>query len=185
MDPLSLGINAVGIGLQIFGAFGASDVAAQQAEVEKQIAGDERRINAQKYRQMQLESQRMQLQQFRNIQRLRSQATAAAVNQGAQFGTGLQGGLAQISAQGTENVRNIRQNEEIGTNIFNINNAISDKKMKLAELGADMAEYQAWGSLGGALVKNAGTIGSLGQTGFSNLNNAVSLFKPGSLSGGY
>lgn len=185
MDPFTIGIAAVGLGTQIFGAFGASDVAEQQAAVSRQIAADEQRINEQKYQQMQLEGSRMQLQQFRNIQRLRSQATAAAVNQGAQFGTGLLGGLGQISSQGQENALNVRQNQEIGTNIFNINNDISAKKMQLADLGADMSEYQAWGSLGGSLVSNAGTIGALGKNAYGAANNAFSLFKPNSLSGGY
>lgn len=185
MDPLSLGISAIGIGLQAYGAFSASGHAKEAAEINRAIAGDEQKINEQKHQQMLLEANRMQLQQFRNIQRLRAQATASAVNQGAQFGTGLQGGLAQVSNEGLFNLNGINQNLQIGQNIFDINNDISAKKMKLADVQGEMATDQAWASLGGAMVKNAGTIGQLGQNAYGTANNAFSLFKPGSLSGGY
>lgn len=184
MDPLTLGLMAGGIALQAFGAFGAADESKHQAELSKKVAADESAINDQKRTQMQLESQRMQLQQFRNMQRLRSQATAAAVNQGAQFGSGLQGGLAQISDQTGSNVLGINQNQAIGENIFNINKDISGLKMQMSDSQSAMATDQAWSSLGGAIVKNAGTIGQLGQNAYGGLNNAFSLFKPGSLSGG-
>lgn len=185
MDPFTIGASVVGLGLQAFGAFGASDDAAKAAEINKQIAGDEQKINEQKKTQMEMEARRNQLQQYRNIQRLRSQATAAAVNQGASYGSGLQGGLAEVTNQGTFNLAGIAGGLEIGRNIFNINDDISSKKMQLADVQASQAENQAWSSLGGALVSNAGTIGNLGQTGFGALNNAASLFKSNSLSGGY
>lgn len=185
MDPFTLGASVIGVGMQIFGAFGASDAAEEAAKINKSIAADEQKINEQKKIQMQMEARRSQLQQYRNMQRLRSQATAAAVNQGASYGSGLQGGLAEVTNQGTFNLTGITGGLEISQNIFDINNDISAKKMQLADVQSDMAESQAWGSLGGALVKNAGTIGQLGQTGFGGLKNAVSLFKPGSLSGGY
>lgn len=184
MDPLSLGVSVVGIGLQAYGSFSAAGHAKEAAALSKGIAADEQQINEQKQQQMQLEASRMQLQQFRNIQRLRSQATAAAVNQGAQFGTGLQGGLAQIGSQGNENIRNINQNKEISTNIFNINNDISGKKMQMADVQGDMATDQAWASLGGAMVKDAGTIGQLGQNAYGGIQSGMSLFSGGSLSGG-
>jgi len=163
MNPLEMGMDIVGIGLQAFGAFGASSAAKREAEISKGIAADEEKVNLQKYQQMQLEAQRMSLQQFRNIQRLRSQATAAAVNQGAQFGSGLQGGLAGVTDQGLQNVLGINQNKEIGSNIFGINEDISGKKMQMADAQSDMAQAQAWSSLGGAMVKDAGTVGNLGK----------------------
>lgn len=184
MDPLSLGIAAAGIGMQAFGAISGAGHAKEAAEISKGIAGDEEKINAQKQTQMQLEGQRMQLQQFRNMQRLRSQATAAAVNQGAQFGSGLQGGLSQIQGEGLGNSRSINQNQEIGQNIFNINEDISSKKMQMADVQGDMATDQAWSSLGGAMVKNAGTIGNLGQNAYAGIQSGISLMSPGSLSGG-
>jgi hypothetical protein len=185
MDPLTIGLGIAGIGLQAYGAFSAAGHAKEAAAISKNIAGDEQRINDQKQQQMMLESSRLQLQQFRNIQRLRSQATAAAVNQGAQFGSGLQGGIAQVSDQGTTNLLGINQNREIGSNIYNINSDISAQKMKMADVQSQMATDQAWSSLGGAMVKNAGTIGDLGQNAYGLGKSAYSLFgNSNSLSGG-
>lgn len=184
MDPISAGLSIVGAGLQIWSNFASAGKAHEISQQQQAIASDEQDINEQKRMQMQLEAHRMQLQQFRNIQRQRALGTAAAVNQGAQFGSGLQGGLAQITDQGQENVLGINQNLQIGQNIFGINNDISAHKQKIASLGGDMATDQAWGSLGGALVKNSGTIGSLGKDAYSAASSAFSLFSPGSLSGG-
>ncbi len=170
MDPLSIGLQVVGFGLQMFGAFGASNNAHQIAEVNKGIAADEQKINEQKRQQMLLESRRKQMEIFRNEQRQRAMATAAAVNQGAQFGSGLQGGLAGVTSMSLFNSQGINQNVEIGQNIFGINNDISSKKMQLAELGADQAQNQGLASLGGSLMKAGPTIGQLGQ-------NFGSLFK--------
>jgi hypothetical protein len=163
MNPLSLGIGVIGLGLQAFGAFGAADNAKQAAEISKNIAGFEQGINEQRRTQMQLTARRQQTEIFRNMQRQRAMATAAAVNQGASTGSGLSGGLAQITGQSLFNSQGINQNLEIGQNIFSLNNSISSEKMKMADVQADMAENQAWASLGGSLVNNAGTIGNLGS----------------------
>lgn len=173
MDFISAGLGVVGLGMQIFGGFKGSEVASQQAEQSRYIAQDEQKINDQRRQQMLLESRRNQLQIFRNNQRLRAQATNAATQQGAQFGSGLQGGLAQIQDQGLFNSQGINQNVEIGQNIFGINNDISQHKMQLASLGGDAADAAGLASLGGALIKAGPTIGAFGkQLGFGRGSNA-------------
>lgn len=173
MDPISLGLTVVGMGMQLFGGLGQANVSKQQAQVSQDIARQEQGINQQKQQQMQLESRRGLLQNFRNAQRLRSQATAAAVNQGAQFGSGLQGGLAGITNTATENALGINQATEIGTNIFNYNNAISSDKQKLASLGGQSAYDQSLGNIGGMLAKNAGTISGLTKDAGSNFGSGI------------
>lgn len=169
MDPLTLGISAIGLGMQAFGAFGAAASAKEAAGISKEMAGKEQDINEQKKQQMHFEANRMQLQQYRNMQRLRAQGTAAAVNQGASQGSGLQGGLAATSASGLTNIKGILGNLQFGDTIFGLNNDISGLKMKMADVQAEQAESQAWASLGGSLVNNAGTIGKLGS-------NAAGMF---------
>lgn len=185
MDPITIGLEAVGLGLSLWGASKQSDISKQQSQVSVGIASDEQKINAQKQQQMQLEARRSQLENFRNAQRLRAQSTAAAVNQGAQLGSGLQGGLAGITAQATENSRSINQGVEISQNIFGINNDISSKKMQLAQLGGQSAEAQGMQSLGGALLKAGPIIGGFGKDIGASFGKVNSLFSPGSLSGGY
>lgn len=169
MNPLTIGMDVVGLGLQLFGTAGAISGAHQKAEVSKAIAGDEMKINDQKLQQAQFEARRMQLETFRNMQRLRAQATAAATNQGASLGSGLQGGLAQITDQTLTNSVGISGNYRFGENIAGINDQISQQKMKMADVEASIAESQAWASLGGSMVKNSGTVGNLGK-------NALSMF---------
>lgn len=163
MDPISIGLSVVGLGMQLFGGIKGAEVAHQQADVSSQIAGDEQKVNEQKQAQMKLQAQRAQMEVFRNAQRARAQATNSATQQGAQFGSGLQGGLAQISDDASTNLLGISQNLEIGQNIFGINNDISAKKMQLAQLGGEAATDQGIASLGGALIKAGPTIGAFGK----------------------
>lgn len=163
MEPISLGLAIAGFAMSsggLGGLFGSSKAAAQNSQA---IAQDEQAINAQKYQQMLLQNRRQQLENIRNVQRQRALATASAVNQGAQYGTGLQGGLAEIYNKGTENALGLSQGEEIGTNIYNLNASISDKKMQQASIQSDMAMEQGLMSLGGSLMSNSGTIGKLGK----------------------
>lgn len=167
MDPVSAGLGIVGLGLQVYGAFGAAGKAKEASNLSVGIAGDEQQINAQKQQAMQLSAKRQQLEVFRNMQRQRAQATNAAVNQGALFGSGLQGGLAQVTDQSLFNSQGINQNLEIGQNIFGINNDISSKKMQLAQVQGEAATDQALGSLGGALIKMGPTVGGLAKDAYA------------------
>lgn len=171
MDPISIGLGVVGLGLQIFGASEGASAAKQAASIQRGIAADEQKINEQRKQQMLLESSRKQLEIFRNNQRQRALATAAAVNQGASFGSGLQGGLAGVTNMSLFNSQGINQNVEIGTNIFGINDAISQKKMQLADVQAQQAEAAGWASLGGSLMKAGPTFGSLGQNLFAGFGS--------------
>ena len=167
IDPISAGLGIVGVGLQLFGGMAASEKASEMSGLNRQIAEDERSINNQKRTAMELSARRDMLQQFRNAQRLRAQATAAAVNQGASQGTGLQGGLSQVMSQNAFNVAGISQNLEIGRNIFGINDSISYKKSQISDLQGEMATDQALASLGGSLVKLGPTIGGLSQDAYA------------------
>lgn len=171
MDPISLGLGVVGLGMQLWGqsesASASKEYAMKTSALARGIAGDEQRLNEQKRIAMELSGKRQVMEVFRNNQRLRAQATAAAVNQGAQFGTGLLGGLAQIEGQSQDNALAINQGLITGRNIFGINNDISDKKMQQAQLQAQyqtsQADAQGLSSLGGALMKIGPTVGAFGK----------------------
>lgn len=169
MDPITIGLGVVGLGLSLFGGLGQAQASKEAANISKGIAGDEQRINAQKQQQMMLESGRNQLEIYRNMQRARARATQAAVSQGAQLGSGLQGGLAQVTDQSFFNFQGINQNVELGQNIFGINNDISNKKMQLADVQGKAATDAGLASLGGALIKAGPMIGAMGK-GFGGLS---------------
>lgn len=166
MDPFSMMLGAASIGMQAFGAFGQSSAASKKADAEKQIAADEMQQDQVRRTGMELDANRKSMEQLRNTQRMRAMATNAAVGEGAQFGSGLQGGLSGVSAQGDVNMLGIRQNLSLGENMFDLNAKISQQKMNIADAGADMAKAQAWSSLGKSLGGAMGPLSSLSK-GFS------------------
>jgi hypothetical protein len=179
VDPITIGLQVVGMGMQLFGGLSAAGEAKHQAEISQQIAGNEQQINLQKQQQMQLEARRQQMETFRNVQRARAQATNAAVSQGAQFGSGLMGGLDQLSDSANNSLRNVDQNKQISQNIFGYNNQISSEKAQISASQGSQATDQAWASMGGTLVKDAGTIGGLGKdlTSSMKFNSGGMLFQ--------
>lgn len=184
MDFISAGLGIVGFGMQLFGGMESAKISKQQAQQSMAIAADEQKVNEQKQLQQQLESRRMQMQTLRNAQRQRAAGTAAAVNQGASGGSGLQGALGQNTAESMFNLQGISNSNEISGNIFGINNDISSHKMELARLGGDQAQAQGLASLGGSLMKIGPTVGAFGKdfsAGFGNIGN--SFFGGGSVSG--
>lgn len=153
--------SAVGLGMSIFGGLDQSRIAKEQAGVSADIATQEQGINAQKQQAMELAGRRQQLEIIRNNQRARSMAENAAVNQGAQFGSGLQGGLAQVEDQSLFNLAGVNTALETGRNIAGFNNQISQDKIRLAQLGGDAASSAGFASLGGSILKAGPTIGAL------------------------
>lgn len=187
MNPLSdlaAVTSVVGLGMSIFGGVSAADDAKKAANIQSTIAGDEGQLEEQRHQAMLLSASRQQVEILRNNQRARSTAMNNAVNQGAQFGSGIQGGLGQIQDQSLFNLAGVNQNLEIGNKMFDINQQITQQKQQLAQVQGQSATDQGIASLGGAITKAGPTIGALGQSGYSQLSDSLSLFRGGSLSGG-
>lgn len=187
MDPLSAltaATQVVGLGMSLFGGASAASDAKQAANIQSNIAGLEGGLEDQRHTAMELSARRQSVETLRNNQRLRAQAVNTAVAQGAQFGSGLSGGLAQVQDQGLFSLAGLNQNLEIGETMFNINKEITGQKQQLAQVQGQMATDQGIASLGGALVKSGGAIGQIGSSALSYGSDAMSLFRPGTLSGG-
>lgn len=163
MDPVSLGLAAVGLGMQIYGGFSQSSAAREAAGVNKDVAAQEQNINNAKMQQMEIEGRRMQTENIRNAQRSRAMAVQSATTQGAQFGTGLAGGLAQVQDKMGWNMLGIDQALATGRQINTYNQQISQDKMKLADIGAQSATGAGFTSLGGALIKAGPIVGQVSQ----------------------
>jgi hypothetical protein len=166
-DAVSAGLGIVGLGMQLWAGQKQAENAKQQAQVSQGITADEQKVNEQKYQLTQLEANRAQLENFRNVQRLRAQSTAAAVAGGAQYGSGLPGGQAEIQNRGVEGSLGVSQGLSIATNIFGINKDISGKEIQLAGLKGQAAEYQGYASIGGSLMKAGPTLGAFASDIFS------------------
>lgn len=156
-------IGAIGLGAQIFGGVDAASVAKQQSEVSQDQARQEQGINDAKQQAMETSGRRMQLENIRNNQRARAMAENSAVNQGAQFGSGLQGGLAQINDNSLFNMAGVNDALATGRTINSYNQAISADKIKAAGLSGQAATDAGIASVGGALMKAGPIVGQFSQ----------------------
>lgn len=165
MDPFSL-LGLVGAGLSFGGSLGSFFGSNEAKKERERQAMLERQIQQKRKEAMELNARRMQTENLRNTQLQRSMAMTSATAQGAQFGTGLAGGLAQVSGQGNWNAQGIAQNLEIGRDIFGLNEQISDSKMSEYGAMSNVAMYQGLSSFGGSLFNASGKLGNIfgGQT---------------------
>lgn len=171
MDPFTMfstAVSVVGMGMSLFGGASAAEDAKKAAGIQSNIAGLEGGLEDQRHKAMELTANRNQMEILRTNQRARATATNNAVSQGAQFGSGLQGGLAQVQDQSLFNLAGVNQNLEIGEAQFGINKQITDQKQQLAQVQGQMATDQGLASLGGALTKAGPTIGNI-SSGFGNI----------------
>lgn len=163
MDPISATLGIVGLGMSIFGGLSAASNAKQQAQVSMGIATDEGQMNAVKQQANTLSTSRAQLENVRNVQRVRAQGMNAAVSEGAQFGSGIQGAQSGATSQGAYNATGIAQQSQFANQMFGITGDIDQKKIQMAQLGGTAATDQGIASLGGALTKSAPMLGSLSK----------------------
>ncbi len=185
MDPITLGIGAVGLGLKLFGSLSASSDANKISQVEQQKFGVEQQVNDQRQQAMNLSARRQQLEIFRNTQRARAQGLNAAVQQGAQFGSGFAGGQASTQSQGLFNSLGVSQNQQIGNNIFGLDSRISGLNSQEAGLKGQMATDQGWSSLGGSILSSAGTLGGIAKSAGGAFGNIGGAFMGGGSPSGY
>lgn len=178
MDPITGGLAVIGLGMQLFGGISGSQDAARAHAVQQQIAGQESILNDQKRQAMELNNRRSQLENVRNTQRARAMGLNAAVNQGAQFGSGIAGGQAQAQDQGNYNALGMNQSLQFGRTAFDINGRITGLKSELSSVQTDQATDQGIMSMGGSILGSSKTLGNISQ-GFGNFQ----LFGGGSPSG--
>jgi len=171
MDPISIGLAAVGLGMQLFGGISSSEEAKKQAQISQQNFALENKVNDQRRQAMELSANRQSLENYRNVQRAKAAGLNAAVGQHAEFGSGLQGGQAQASDQGMWNAQGIAQNLEIGRNIFGLNSQISGNKALISQSQSAQATDQGISNFGGSLVKNSSTISNIASFGQAQSNN--------------
>jgi len=163
MDPLTLGVGAVSLGLSLFGAFDKYQGAQAQTSAEIAKVGLEEKQDAVRRQAMELSSRRMSLENARKVQQAQSATTAGATAAGAQFGSGLSGATAGESGQGNVNELATMQNLLQGRQMFDLNAQINEQKIKYFQGGGQMNEGAGLSSLGQMLSQNQGTINSFGK----------------------
>lgn len=165
----TLAATVAGTGMQIMGSQRAAEAANRQADAQAEIANQERRAEAIRKQAAELDARRKMLEMVRNQNRARSMALSNATAQGAQYGTGLQGGYGQISGVSNTNLLGVSQNLGFGEQLFGINGNISQQRINYAQAGGDLATAQGLSSLGGSIINSMGPLSRLsgGWNGFS------------------
>lgn len=162
-NPIGMAAALGGIGLSIFGASEKADMAKQQAALQSQMTATEMQQDAVRQQAMRVNARRQQIEVLRNAQRARSLALNNATSQGAQFGSGLQGGYGQISGAAGWNNTGIQSSLDFGEQMFGLNQTLSQQKMQMANLTGQQATNQAYTQLGSTLVSNANQLGNIGK----------------------
>lgn len=150
------------------GAVGAVGTVAGLAGTALQYTGQQKAASAQqeaeRLRQAQMNSEaiRQRRQALRASIVARGQAVSNASGQGAQDGSGLSGGLAQIQNTAGSNLQATNNGTQLGTGIFQANSQAAQGQTTSA-LGSGVS------SLGGALVKNQEAIGRVGANIFARI----------------
>jgi len=165
---LGAGISAVGGAVSLGYSEQAAGYQSAAYQQSGNIAALEQQMNAQRQQQMELTSQRTQMQTLRTQQRARSMALASAASQGAQFGSGVKGGYGGISGQTGTNILSTGQNLQIGQNIFGLQAGVSGAQIEMSNdlSGAATAMGNAglWsgiGSLGTGIMGAANPLGKI------------------------
>lgn len=164
MDPITMMMGAMqigGMGLSLLGTSDATRAAQQISQDSQAIGGLDIQVNSQRQQQMQLQTNRAQLQNVRNAQMARSQALSGSVNQGANVGSGIAGGLASISGKESTNALASSQNLQIGQNIFGLDSQIDQYRMNMASMQGQQASAQGMMALGGDITKSAGPLSNI------------------------
>lgn len=125
--------GVLGAVIQGAGALTSAAGSAKAAEASK-------KAEKLRERQMNLESRRQRMQTYRNTLRARSEALTNANAQGAGSGSGIAGGLAQVTGEGAANILGINQGQQIGKGIFQANRQVTDGQT-LASFGNGLSSF--------------------------------------------
>lgn len=127
-----------------------------QMQGQRKAAKAQERAERIRESQSNLETMREQRQARRQALIARATALSNASSQGADSGTGLQGGYGQVQGEVGNTLVASNQNRELGSAMFAANRDYA-RAQSQASFGSGIS------SLGGALVNNAGTIGRIGS----------------------
>lgn len=161
MDPISLAIGAIGMGVSAFGMFGASSAAKQASNIQNAILANETAENQVRQQAVNMQAQRSQIQNVRNTQRAQAQGLSVGVSQGAQFGSGVAGGQAQAATAGAWNAEGIDQSILSANKVFGYDYAIDSLKGQLGSTESTLAQDRGIQGMGMSIFGAAGAAGRL------------------------
>jgi hypothetical protein len=182
MNPVSLLLGVSGLALQAYGASQKASGAAEANASQQRQVQFELQAEGVKKDFMETKARRDEMEVARNAQKARGLALNNAASQGGLFGSGLQGGLGQISGEANTNMLGIGQALMGGRQMFDITKSISGEKITQLQGQQKMSEGAGWMSMGSALTGMMGPMaqltgtGSIGQMGTSAWNASTGGF---------
>lgn len=176
MEFVEMGMMAGGLAMQLLGSNKAATASNSYYKTQADIAGLEGKVNDQRKMAMEVDARRRQLEVVRNNQKARAMSETTATNQGAAFGSGLQGAYGGIGGQSGTNFLGVNQNLEIGRNIFGLDTQISQDRVAAAGYQGDQASGQALSQLGGSIMGAAGKVGNMSGSASKVGDSIMSLF---------
>lgn len=145
-----MGIAAIGLALSAFGTIA-------QVVGQSKMASAQKKAESARQQQLQLDTSRRNRETVRQGIQARSAALFAAASQGAEGGSGLQGGQAQVTGQQNRDLLANNQNEGLGNTIFSANRDYYSAS-SIQGFGVGLS------SIGGTLMSNAGLFNRVGGT---------------------
>lgn len=154
---IGLAVSAVGVGTSIYGAI-------QQGNAQKDMAAEQKKQEAIRKQQMNLEAMRRKRDIIRQAQMASAKSLATASAQGGAESSGFAGALATTSGQAGGATLATSQNQELGNAMFASNARMAGYMGEAAQGGTIASAGSGLSSLGGSLIQNSRTISRIGST---------------------
>ncbi len=158
---------AIGIASAVGGTITSMVGASAQNDAQQAQIAISQKENDQRQHLFEIEQQRKRIEDLRNAQQATATARSRATNQGAQFGSGLLGGLEQIQGESNYNILGINQNTQIGENLFSLDQQLTQAKIASANAATTQSIGSSLTSFGGSVINSLGAIGNL-SSGFGS-----------------
>lgn len=148
---IGLGIAAVGVGTQIYGASKAADANEQAIAAQQHSEQIKLQANA-------IDADRRRRQFVREGVIARASALSTTTNQGANQSSGLQGAYGQIAGRTSFGISGVDIAQATGLELFNANQDLFQAKQAGNQAAMVSGIGSGLTSLGGAIVGNIGPI---------------------------
>lgn len=174
---VSAAAGVAGVGVAALGMAEQAKGVREQRRGQEEALALQSQIESKRQQQLNLDAMRRRREVVRQSLAARALALSTATAQGAgASGTSAIGGAyGQIQGRQGVNDNGIRQNQEIGNEIFGLNRGVLSAYRTVAA-GQSMSQLGAGlTSFGGAILNNAGTIGKVGEFAFGGSNSGEFL----------
>lgn len=176
MDPITIGLTAIGSASSIFGGLFGSHKNNNQNFSWFSMANAmiDQQANTLRQQQMNIDATRRKRDIIRQAQVATANAENAAANQGALNSSGVEGGRAGITGQMATNLQGVEWNQEIGNEMFGLENQRSTMGMIAGAQKASQRTnfWDMFSTFGGGLNgKNIEQASKLGQWGWGKISN--------------